>query len=103
MNERTGGADDLLGQALRRENMGRAWKRVETSGNFWKRVKANKGNAGVDGRTVLRSGEHLKTEWPDIRASLQTAATGPSRCAACAYPNRLAGRASSGYRRWWTD
>jgi len=35
------GAGDLLGQALARENMARAWKRV----------KANKGSAGVDGRT----------------------------------------------------
>jgi len=54
------GADDLLGQALARENMVRAWKRV----------KANKGSAGVDGRTVLSTGAHLKTEWPDIRAGL---------------------------------
>ena len=54
------GAGDLLGQALARENMVRACKRV----------KANKGSAGVDGRTVLCTGEHLETEWPDIRARL---------------------------------
>ncbi len=54
------GADDLLGQALARENMARAWKRV----------KANKGSAGVDGRTVQETGEPLKTAWPDIRRSL---------------------------------
>lgn len=54
------GAGDLLGQALARENMARAWKRV----------KANKGSAGVDGRTVLDTGEYLKTAWPDIRAKL---------------------------------
>jgi RNA-directed DNA polymerase len=54
------GADDLLGQALARENMARAWKRV----------KANKGSAGVDGRTVLETGEYLKQAWPDIRARL---------------------------------
>jgi group II intron reverse transcriptase/maturase len=36
----------------------------------WKRVKANKGSAGVDGRTVLQTGEYLKQAWPDIRARL---------------------------------
>ena len=54
------GAGDLLGQALARENMARAWKRV----------KANKGSAGVDGRTVQDTGEYLKQAWPDIRARL---------------------------------
>ena len=58
-HEQTGcGVGDLLRQALARENMARAWKRV----------KANKGSAGVDGRTVLSTGEHLKTEWPDADA-----------------------------------
>jgi retron-type reverse transcriptase len=33
-------------------------------------VKANKGSAGVDGRTVLETGEHLKGAWPDIRSRL---------------------------------
>jgi len=54
------GADDLLGQALARENVGRAWKRV----------KANKGSAGVDGRTVQDTAEYLKQAWPDIRQRL---------------------------------
>ena len=52
------GAGDLLWQALARENMVRAWKRV----------KANKGSAGVDGRTVQETGEYLKQVWSDIRA-----------------------------------
>ena len=51
------GAEDLLLQALARENMVRAWKRV----------KANKGSAGVDGRTVQDTAEYLKQAWPDIR------------------------------------
>jgi group II intron reverse transcriptase/maturase len=60
-HDQTGlGAGELLGQALARENMARAWKRV----------KANKGSAGVDGRTVQDTGEYLKTAWPDIRAKL---------------------------------
>ena len=54
------GVDDLLGQALTRENMVRAWKRV----------RANKGGAGVDGRSVQDTGEYLKTAWPDIRQRL---------------------------------
>ena len=54
------GADDLLGQALARENVVRAWKRV----------KANKGSAGVDGRTVQDTAEYLKQAWPDIRQRL---------------------------------
>ena len=51
------GAGDLLGQALARENMLAAWKRV----------KANKGGAGVDRRTVQATGEYLKSAWLDIR------------------------------------
>jgi RNA-directed DNA polymerase len=62
------GADDLLGQALARENMARAWKRV----------KANKGSAGVDGRTVQETGEYLKQAWPDIRARLLDGTYRPS-------------------------
>jgi RNA-directed DNA polymerase len=49
-----------MGQALAQHNMAAAWKRV----------KANKGSAGVDGRTVQQTGEDLKTQWPDIRRSL---------------------------------
>jgi RNA-directed DNA polymerase len=52
------GVEDLLGQALTRENMAAAWKRV----------KANKGSAGVDGRSVQDTGEYLKQAWPDIRS-----------------------------------
>jgi RNA-directed DNA polymerase len=54
------GVDDLLGQALTRENMAAAWKRV----------KANKGSAGVDGRSVQDTGEYLKQAWSDIRTRL---------------------------------
>ena len=54
------GVDELLGQAMTRENMAAAWKRV----------KADKGSAGVDGRSVHDTGEHLKQAWPDIRRRL---------------------------------
>jgi len=54
------GAGSLLWQALARENMASAWKRV----------KANKGSAGVDGRTVQDTAEYLKQAWPEIRRRL---------------------------------
>ena len=66
----------------------------------WKHVKANKGSAGVDGRTVQDTGEYLKSAWPDIGCS--TAATGPIRCAVWASPSRVAGCASWGYQPSWT-
>jgi len=55
-----GSGRDLLVQALARENLQRAWKRV----------KANKGAAGVDGLDIVRTGEHLKHAWPSIRQQL---------------------------------
>jgi RNA-directed DNA polymerase len=54
------GREGLLGQALSRENMVVAWKRV----------KANKGSAGVDGLSIEETAEHLKTHWPGIRQEL---------------------------------
>lgn len=54
------GRQDLLTQALSRENLVKAWKRV----------KANKGSAGVDGLTIEQTIEHLKTHWPRIRQEL---------------------------------
>ncbi len=43
----------LLEQALARENMQRAWKRV----------KANKGAAGVDGMDIAQTGRYLTNAW----------------------------------------
>ncbi len=54
------GRDGLLAQALASANMVLAWKRV----------KANRGSAGVDGRTIAETAEHLKTHWPRIREAL---------------------------------
>ena len=58
--ELEGTGRDLLTQALARENMQRAWKRV----------KANKGAAGVDGLDIARTGQHLKHAWPTIKQQL---------------------------------
>jgi group II intron reverse transcriptase/maturase len=50
----------LLAQALTRENMQHAWKRV----------KVNKGAAGVDGLDIAQTVQHLKHAWPTIRQQL---------------------------------
>lgn len=36
----------------------------------WKRIKANKGGAGVDGRTVQDTAVWLQGAWPAIRQSV---------------------------------
>jgi group II intron reverse transcriptase/maturase len=54
------GRDGLLVQALAAANMVLAWKRV----------KANRGSAGVDGRTIAETAEYLQTHWPRIREAL---------------------------------
>ena len=50
----------LLQAALARENLQRAWKRVQ----------ANKGAAGVDGLDIDQTAAHLRTAWPIIRDQL---------------------------------
>lgn len=50
----------LLEAALKRENVVKAWKRV----------KANKGSAGVDGRSIQDTVGYLKQHWPQIREAL---------------------------------
>lgn len=65
----TGGAGQaLLEQALARENMQRAWKRV----------KANKGAAGVDGMDIAQTGRYLTNAWPTIRDQLMAGTYRPS-------------------------
>jgi RNA-directed DNA polymerase len=88
------GASGLLEQALARENMVAAWRRV----------KANKGSAGVDGRTVQDTAEYLKAAWPDIRRRLLDGGYRPDPVRRVGIPKAGGGvRASSGYRPWWTD
>ncbi|MFQ5530500.1 MAG: group II intron reverse transcriptase/maturase [Gemmatimonadota bacterium] len=54
------GRGDLLKQALAKENLVLAWKRV----------KANRGSAGVDGLAIDATADYLKSHWPRIRAEL---------------------------------
>jgi group II intron reverse transcriptase/maturase len=58
--ERDSGRANLLLQALTRENLVVAWKRV----------KANAGSAGVDGLSVRQTAEHLSVHWSQVREQL---------------------------------
>lgn len=58
--EPEGAGRSLLEQALARENMQRAWKRV----------KANKGAAGIDGLDIAQTAEDLRWTWPELRQQL---------------------------------
>jgi RNA-directed DNA polymerase len=80
------GAGDLLCQALARENLAAAWKRV----------KANKGSAGVDGRTVQDTAVYLKTAWPEIRARLLDGSYRPEPVRRVAIPKPGGGRRELG-------
>jgi group II intron reverse transcriptase/maturase len=54
------GRADLLTQALGRDNVERAWKRV----------KSNGGSAGADGRSIEATAEYLRAHWPRLKREL---------------------------------
>ena len=58
--ERDSGRARVLLQALTRENLVLAWKRV----------KANAGSAGSDGLSVRQTAEYLAAHWPEVREQL---------------------------------
>ena len=58
----------LLEVALTRENMVKAWKRV----------KANKGSAGVDGRSITETADWLKSHWPQVKESILSGSYRPA-------------------------
>src|SRR6266853_985368 len=59
-SESPAGTDRLMEEVCERENLKEALRRV----------KANRGSAGVDGRTVGGISEYLKQHWPAIRQQL---------------------------------
>ena len=58
----------LLEQALARDNLLRAWKRVAGKG----------GSAGIDGQSIAATREHLKVHWPSIRTAILDGSYRPS-------------------------
>lgn len=83
------GRGGLLAQALARANLVAAWKRV----------KANRGSAGVDGRSIAETAEYLKAHWPRIRESLLDGSYRPAPVRRVQIPKPGAGCASWGFRR----
>lgn len=73
--ERLGRAS-LLEQALTRENLVLAWKRV----------KANRGSAGVDGLTIEVTAEYLKRQWPTLKDALRMERYRPAPVRSVAIP-----------------
>jgi RNA-directed DNA polymerase len=80
------GRDDLLRQALSRENMAAAWKRV----------KANKGSAGVDGLSIEQTGDYLKENWPRIRQEILSDAYRPKAVRGVEIPKPMGGKRNLG-------
>ena len=76
-------------QALARANLVTAWKRV----------KANRGSAGVDGKSIAETADYLKTHWPRIREALVDGSYRPRRCGASRFRSVVAGCVNWGFRR----
>ncbi len=80
------GREDLLGQALARENLVLAWKRV----------KANRGSAGMDGLSISDTADYLKTHWSRIRADLYAGRYRPKPVRRVQIPKSTGGRRELG-------
>ena len=75
-HETEGTGPELLLEALARQNLLKAMKRV----------KANKGAAGVDGMDIDQTVEYLKHHWPRIRSELLAGTYRPSPVRRVAIP-----------------
>jgi RNA-directed DNA polymerase len=75
-----------LESVLAKENLNAAWSQV----------KANDGAAGVDGRDVRRSGEHLREQWESIKAALLAGRYQPEAVRAVEIPKASGGSRTLG-------
>ena len=80
------GRENLLEQALSRENMAKAWKRV----------KANKGSAGVDGFSIDQTFDYLKDHWPQIRSEIKSGTYRPQAVRRVEIPKPTGGKRELG-------
>ncbi len=58
------------------ENMKRAWAAV----------KRNRGSAGIDGKSIAETADHLKAHWPAVRAKLEAGTYTPAAVKGVAIP-----------------
>ena len=70
-----------LEQVLSRETMQQAWKSV----------KANKGAAGVDRKTIAQTEDHLKRHWIEIRHKIESDEYQPGAVRAVSIPKANGG------------
>ena len=66
-------AEQLMEEVCDRENLERAWKRVQR----------NKGGPGVDGMTIDDAKDYLREHWPGIRVRLLERAKNSVGCSGC--------------------
>ena len=76
------GRENLLEQALSRENMAKAWRHV----------KANRGSAGVDGLSIDQTFEYLKEYWPQIRSEIKSGTYRPQAVRRVEIPKPTGGK-----------
>jgi len=84
-NERPG-TGSLMAEALERQNLRRALKRV----------KKNRGSPGIDGMTVEALPDWLKEHWPGVRAELLAGTYSPSAVRRATIPKRGGGERELG-------
>lgn len=90
-HETEGTGSGLLLEALARQNLLKAMKRVKT----------NKGAAGIDGMGIDQTAEYLKHHWSRIRSELLAGTYRPSPVRRVAIPKPDGGERELGIPRWW--
>jgi len=78
--------EQTMEEVLTRTNLQRAWRAV----------KRNQGSAGVDGRTIGQTGEHLREHWSQIREKLMAGTYQPSPIRAVSIPKASGGTRTLG-------
>jgi RNA-directed DNA polymerase len=71
----------------------------ETMQRAWSSVKANRGAAGVDGKTIMQTQVHLQRHWAEIRHKLESGEYQPSAVRVVSIPKANGGSRELGIPR----